>query len=72
MSAAHVQHVGSCLLLAMVAAEGLHAEAAALRGEGGFVLVPSGMFDMGLSDAELDHLRTLAEPHRDTPPFDAA
>jgi len=33
VSAAHVQHAGSWLLLAIVAAEGLHAEAAALRGE---------------------------------------
>ncbi len=34
--------------------------------------MPSGMLDMGLSDAALDHLRTLAEPHCDTPTFDAA
>ena len=33
VSAAHVQHAGSWLLLAIVSAEGLHAEAAALRGE---------------------------------------
>ena len=33
VSASHIQHAGSWLLLAIVSAEGLHAEAAALRGE---------------------------------------
>jgi formylglycine-generating enzyme required for sulfatase activity len=37
-----------------------------------FVLVPGGAFDMGLSDAERTHLRSLAEPHRGTPTYEAA
>jgi formylglycine-generating enzyme required for sulfatase activity len=37
-----------------------------------FVLVPGGTFDMGLSDAELAHLASLAEPHRGEPTFDQA
>lgn len=37
-----------------------------------FVLVPGGTFEMGLSDAELAHLRTLAEPHAGEPTYEAA
>lgn len=37
-----------------------------------FVLVPGGTFDMGLSDAELAYLTSLAEPHRGEPTFDQA
>ncbi|MDP3238305.1 MAG: SUMF1/EgtB/PvdO family nonheme iron enzyme [Myxococcales bacterium] len=35
-----------------------------------FVLVPGGTYDMGLSEAELSFLTTLAEPHRAEPTFD--
>lgn len=37
-----------------------------------FVLVPGGTFDMGLSDAEVAYLTSLAEPHRAEPSFDQA